>query len=376
MRQSTFAYIKELNIKENMKKRFTLFASSILAIVLSACQPSVKSVDLDVNELALALDSVDTLHAQITPRELPDSLITWESTDTSIVSVKDGIIKGKKIGSANIIAWADDISDTCKVDVKIRVDSINLNVKSVRIKSGGRAKLKARVYPENATDTLINWTSSDSSIAIVSRGVVHAREEGTVIISATIDGQTVDCRVSVASIQKWQTEMSRQAQRRGGNVGGALRFTLMWNDQDTWNEDDLDAHCIEPTGNEISYKNLSSRSGGRLDVDNRHPYNGEKAVENISWNTLGKLKKNGTYQFSVHRYADRQGKGGFRAEVEFDGQVYSYDYNGNWNKKKNWRENTIWGTITRKVPYVPVANVKVDEDGDLYIENILQPTNQ
>ncbi|MBO4332568.1 MAG: Ig domain-containing protein [Paludibacteraceae bacterium] len=357
-------------------KKITYLMVCVLGLVFVACQPAVKSVELDADNVTLSLDSSDVLHAKITPASLPDSILVWESTDTSVVCVNDGVIRGKKVGNADVVVWADDQSDTCHVCVKVRVDSISLNVKSVRIKSGGRAKLKARVYPSNATDTLINWTSSDSSVAIVSRGVVHAKEKGTVIITATVDGQSVDCRVSVATLREWQTEMSRQAQRRGGNVGGALRFTLMWNDQQVWNQDDLDAHCIEPTGNEISYKNFTSRSGGRLDVDNRWPHSGEKAVENISWNSLGKLKKGGKYQFSVHRYADRLGKGGFRAEIEFDGQVYSYNYNGKWNKKKNWPEISWNGNRFRKVGYVPVANVRVDDEGDLYIENILQPVNQ
>lgn len=204
-------------------------------------------------------------------------------------------------------------------------------------------------------------------------GVVHAKEKGTTIISATIDGQTVSCKVTVASINEWLTDMTRQAQQRGGNVGGALRFSLMWNDESDWNKDDLDAHCIEPNGNEFSYKNKFSRSIGRLDDDNIHPSNGVKSIENISWTSVEKLKKNGTYQFSVHRYADRGGKSGFRAEIEFDGQVYSFDYRGKWRKKKNWNDNIFGYCIKRKVSYVSVANIKVDEEGDMYIETMLPP---
>lgn len=108
----------------------------------------------------------------------------------------------------------------------------------------------------------------------------------------------------------------------GGKVDGVLRFSIMWADGDG-DGSDLDAHCKEPTGH-IYYMNKSGfRSGGNLDVDIQTP-GGKLAVENITWPSLNNMM-DGQYNFQIHQYSARSSKG-FKAEIEFDGQIYSYEY--------------------------------------------------
>lgn len=118
---------------------------------------------------------------------------------------------------------------------------------------------------------------------------------------------------------------------KGGKVDGVLRFSIMWAEGDATDNSDLDAWCRQPDGIEIGYSvnRYPSKSNmtGSLDVDIREPhsYRNTNIVENITFADKSKMK-NGTFKFWVNQFASRGSKG-FKAEIEFDGTIYSYEYN-------------------------------------------------
>lgn len=117
--------------------------------------------------------------------------------------------------------------------------------------------------------------------------------------------------------------MKEHVKAAGGKVDGVLRYSIQWNDEGKTNSD-YDAHCKEPDGNHIYFSNMrNARSKGNLDVDIVDP-NNAVAVENITWPDR-KTLADGEYKFWVHNYSKR-GSGGFSAEIEYDGQTYSFSY--------------------------------------------------
>ena len=149
------------------------------------------------------------------------------------------------------------------------------------------------------------------------------------------------------------SDMKANVKAAGGNVDGVLRFSIQWNESGRDNSD-LDAHCIEPNGNEIYFgsdrKPRVSALGGQLDVDITHP-GSNIAVENITYADKSRMKP-GAYKFFVNQYAARGSKG-FKAEVEFDGEIFSFEYN-----------KPVMGNVQ-------VAEVTLDENGNFTIKEKL-----
>ena len=120
--------------------------------------------------------------------------------------------------------------------------------------------------------------------------------------------------------------MKERVKAAGGKVDGVLRFSIQWNENQD-NRNDFDAHCVEPGGRHIYYGNKGNvhYSSGMLDVDIIQPEINQVAVENIIYTNLNKMPE-GVYHFYVNTYSNRRGKNGFRAEIEFNGQLFSFDY--------------------------------------------------
>lgn len=155
------------------------------------------------------------------------------------------------------------------------------------------------------------------------------------------------------------SEIRENVKAAGGSVDGVLRFSIQWNDLERQDRNDLDAHCVTPDKVNIYYADKrDSQTGGNLDVDIINPYYNKAAVENITFPSLTRLTK-GNYSFFVRCFNNRGGRGGFRAEIEANGEVHRYDYNHELRHKED----------------VPVAEVYYDGNGTFTINDKLDYNN-
>ena len=139
----------------------------------------------------------------------------------------------------------------------------------------------------------------------------------------------------------------------GGKTEGALRFSIMWN-EDGRSICDLDAHCYitSLTGGRLNHIYYSDKQNC-LDVDMINPR--EVGVENIIFNTSYNLNSK-KYIFKIVNFNGGRNSG-FKAEIEFNNQLFSYELN-----------KELTGDIH-------IATVEVGADGKMSIYHNLPATN-
>ena len=176
------------------------------SIEVTVVRPAT-SVTLNKEGFELASGNSEVLTATVSPTNSTD-VIKWSSDNTSVAVVDDsGKITAISKGTANITATAiyGNKSDTCLVTVVesnvpiVNVTGITLNSNEQEITIGKTYTLKANVLPQDATNKLVEWTTSNSSIADIADGVVTAKSLGEATITAkTVSGGFVaTCKVTV-----------------------------------------------------------------------------------------------------------------------------------------------------------------------------------
>ena len=165
------------------------------------------------------------LAAMLEPSNASYSVLHWSSSDPSVVdpnlkeqtTVTKTFLNAKKIGKATITLTAfpsepaeseKGFTATCEVEVtadgaNVPVERVTIAPGTLSLEEGKTDQLSATILPANATNTKVDWKSKNESVARVSQdGVVTAVAAGTAVITASADGISAECTVTVTSPAK------------------------------------------------------------------------------------------------------------------------------------------------------------------------------
>ena len=182
------------------------------SVTVHAVPVMVEGVTLGREKLAIQIGSTKMLDVLITPDDANDKTVTWASKNPDIASVDDkGNVTGKALGETVVTVTTQDggFTDSVTVNVQqdaIAADGVSIDRDEVWLKSdvfssqspdgtsAATVQLNAIVTPDDATETDVDWSSSDDSVASVNAfGIVTAHKAGTATITATTkDGKHSD----------------------------------------------------------------------------------------------------------------------------------------------------------------------------------------
>ena len=131
----------------------------------------------------------------------------------------------------------------------------------IEIIEGGSAALSASVSPEAASDRAVAWSSSDRSVATVDKtGTVQGLKPGTATVTATAEGKSGTCAVTVKAKAVNVTEVTLDKTELTLTEGGTetLTATVRPDNADnrkvTWSSDKTDVATVDGAGRVTAVK--------------------------------------------------------------------------------------------------------------------------
>ena len=238
-------------------------AYDICRVIVTDNSISVKEVILDTNEMNLQIGDTYQLTATVYPNNATNKELKWTSSNSSIATVSStGKIIARKNGTATITVKTVDgnRTDRCIVkvtDKNISVTNVTLNTNKLNLQAGDTYQLTATVYPSNATNKEVKWTSSNSNVAAVSStGTIVAKSSGTAVITVqTVDGnKTATCTVTIENKNISVTSVTLNTNKLNVQIGDTYQLTAIVNPSNAtnkevkWTSSNSNVATVSPTG--------------------------------------------------------------------------------------------------------------------------------
>ncbi len=163
----------------------------------------VTKITLPTAKASMTIGGTMDLNPTIEPVDATNTHISWSSSNQGVATVDaSGRVTAKGAGTATITGTAASGAKVTLVvtvsDKVIEVTAVTLNKSAATIKVGKSLQLTATIKPSDATNASLQWTSSDTAIAIVTDGRVQGIAPGEATITAkTANGKTDTCTITV-----------------------------------------------------------------------------------------------------------------------------------------------------------------------------------
>ncbi len=195
-------------LKAGTAKVTVKVSESVSAVCEVTVISRVTGISLDRTAVELKPGETHQLKATVLPENASDAGVTWYSDKEGVATVsQSGLVTAVGAGEATVHAVTSDGGKmaSCLVTVRIPVKGITLSTASETLYVGDSPlSVSATVYPADATEMSLEWSSTDSKVASVIQGaglnaVINPLKPGTatITVSTKDGGFTAKCTVTV-----------------------------------------------------------------------------------------------------------------------------------------------------------------------------------
>ncbi|MEX0274400.1 MAG: Ig-like domain-containing protein, partial [Flavobacteriaceae bacterium] len=226
---------------------------------------TVPVTGVTVSPVNATLTEGDTqqLSASVSPSNATDMGVSWSSSDTDVATVStNGLVTAILEGNATITVTTDDgdFTATATITVEaatISVTGVTVSPVNATLTEGDTQQLSATVSPNNATDTGVSWSSSDTDVATVSsNGHVTAISEGNATITVTTDDGnfTATAAITVEAALGDNLALNKPAVQSSTHLGGTADRAVDGNRSGVFND------------NSVTHSQLTDNPWWRVDL--------------------------------------------------------------------------------------------------------------
>ena len=139
-----------------------------------------------------------TLTVVVEPSNTTDK-VEWSCLNEDVATVEDGVVTALKEGIASITAKAGDVQTGCRIVIdKAAADEGGLFISPDKVTILKNEKLQLSVTNAEGVAVKATWSSTDTMVAVVDENnMLEARNPGSAVVTATADGKTGTCEVTV-----------------------------------------------------------------------------------------------------------------------------------------------------------------------------------
>ena len=266
----------------------------------------LQSISMQQSEINIQMNSNSSYFMPLTytPSNVSNKTVYWYTSNSSVATVSGGNIYAKGEGEATITAISGNRQKIakCKVIVskpQVPLAGIRLKESNVTVELGKTGYIGAIYEPENASDKVLYWSSSNENVAKVNEGVITAVGKGTATLTAIsrAGGKTASCTITVEDpnfvhINEITMKSEKVELKTGetGWVGVAYNPSNATNKVLTWKSSNekvatVKEGTVKAVGIGTATLTATSEDGGKTATCKVTVTDGKKHIESISLKT-------------------------------------------------------------------------------------------